>query len=194
MKRYALIVQLLFSLVLIPLSLLPSSSVAAPLAQDAPWVLINVRTLTLTVLSQRNHVLARFTNIAIGSGGFSRNRRRGDDKTPLGVFRVAWINPHSRFKIFFGLDWPNPDDARRAYLKGDLSLKEYHAVAAAFREHRIPPQDTVLGGQIGIHGLGSGSPLVQAKVNWTDGCIALTNPQIRALSHWVQIGTRVVIR
>jgi len=30
-------------------------------------------------------------------------------------------------------------------------------------------------------------------MNWTQGCVALTNQQIDELAKWVEVGTRVVI-
>jgi hypothetical protein len=59
---------------------------------------------------------------------------------------------------------------------------------------RLPPQNTALGGRIGLHGLGRGDPKVHQQFNWTNGCIALTNEQIDQLLTWVGKGTRVSIR
>ena len=49
-------------------------------------------------------------------------------------------------------------------------------------------------GQLGIHGVGMGDMKVHETVNWTEGCIALTNEQVRDLAKWVVVGTRVVVR
>jgi murein L,D-transpeptidase YafK len=159
-----------------------------------PWVLVDTEALTLTVLSAENHVLVRFHNISIGSGGAAESHRRGDETTPRGVFHVAWVDRQSRFGTFYGLDYPSARIARRAYLDGDISETELDAIIRALRQHRTPPQNTPLGGQLGIHGIGRGDPSVQQAVNWTDGCVALSNQQIRRLSRWMDIGTRVVIR
>ncbi|MHB1677440.1 MAG: L,D-transpeptidase family protein [Sulfuriferula sp.] len=159
-----------------------------------PWVLVDTKKITLTVFSADDHVIARFPNIAIGSGGAAEKHLRDDDTTPLGTFHVAWINRHSRFGTFFGLDYPTVDQTIRAYFEGVITAAEFDAFIKAFRQHRIPPQNTPLGGQLGIHGLGNGNPQVQQTIDWTDGCVAVTNREIGMLSHWVQIGTKVVIR
>lgn len=159
-----------------------------------PWVLVDTRALTLTVFSAGNHVLARFYNIAIGSGGVAEMHHRGDETTPRGIFHVAWIDRHSRFTTFYGLDYPSARIARRAYAEGTISQVERDAILQALRQHRTPPQNTPLGGQLGIHGLGGGRPGVQQAVNWTDGCVALSNRDLRRLSRWMHVGTRVVIR
>jgi murein L,D-transpeptidase YafK len=159
-----------------------------------PWIEVDTRALTLTVFSAGNHVLARFDNISIGSGGVSEIHRQGDETTPLGVFHVAWIDRHSRFGTFYGLDYPSETIARRAYAEGSISQVQLDAIVKALKHHRVPPQNTPLGGRLGIHGIGSGDPVIQKTINWTDGCVALTNQQIRQLSRWVRVGTRVVIR
>lgn len=159
-----------------------------------PWILVDTRALTLTVLSAENHVLARFKNISIGSGGAAEIHRRGDETTPRGVFHVAWIDRHSRYGTFYGIDYPSGDIARRAYAEGTISRAELDAIVEALQQHRMPPQNTPLGGRLGIHGIGRGDPRIHGAFNWTNGCVALTNPQTRQLSRWMHIGTRVVIR
>lgn len=170
-------------------------SPAAAWALDRqPWIQVDTQALTLTVFSAKNHVLARFNNISIGSGGAAEIHHRGDETTPLGTFRVARIDRHSRFGTFYGLDYPSANIARRAFAEGIISQAELDAIIAALQQHRIPPQNTPLGGQLGIHGIGRGDPSVQKAFNWTNGCVALSNQQIRQLSRWVHVGTRVVIR
>jgi murein L,D-transpeptidase YafK len=159
-----------------------------------PWVLVDTEALTLTVYSGRNHVLARFRNIAIGSGGAADIHRHGDHTTPRGVFHVSWIDRQSRFDVFYGLDYPSAQTARLAYLHGAIDGDEFDAIMKAIQQRRRPPQDTALGGQLGIHGVGGGDPRVQQAINWTDGCVALPNREIRLLSRWVHEGTRVIIR
>lgn len=159
-----------------------------------PWVEVDTRMLTLTVFSAENQILARFTNISIGSGGTAEIHRRGDETTPLGVYRIAWIDRQSRFGTFYGIDYPSAEIARRAHAEGIISLRERNSILTALQHHRIPPSHTPLGGRLGIHGLGRGDPDIHKTVNWTDGCVALSNPQIRQLTRWMHIGTRVVIR
>lgn len=178
---------------------LAAASLWAPLAvfgenAGQPWILVDTKTLTLTVLSAENRVLARFENISIGSGGTAETRRRGDETTPLGTFRVSWIDRQSRYGLFYGFNYPSASIARRAYAEGIISRAEFNAIMQALRQHRTPPQNTPLGGRLGIHGIGSGSLSIHKEINWTDGCVALTNEEIRQLSRWISLGTRVVIR
>jgi len=161
---------------------------------DDPSILIDTKTFSLTVLSANNRPLARFRNISLGSGGVSDTHLAGDATTPLGTFHVAWINLGSRFGIFFGLDYPTLSHGAHALALGILDQADYEAILSAHHDGYLPPQDTVLGGQIGIHGIGEGSPEIQRHVNWTKGCIALPNADAVALGKWIHIGTKVIIR
>ncbi len=163
-------------------------------AEDAePWIMVDSRQQTLTVFVGQDKVLKHFPYVALGQGGVAGDRHRGDRTTPLGTFHVAWINPNSRFDIFLGLDFPSVENADRAYRDNLIDGDTYRNILDAVIERRIPPQDTPLGGQIGIHGLGGRDPRMHRSVNWTDGCIALTNSQIRSLARLVRIGTKVLI-
>ena len=163
-------------------------------SERLPWILVDTQALTLTVYSTENQVLARFNNISIGSGGAAEIHHRGDETTPLGVFHVSWVDRHHRYGTFFGLDYPSADIARRAFAAGRISRAELDAIIRAQQRHRTPPQNTPLGGRLGIHGIGRGDPRIQEAFNWTNGCVALTNTQIRQLARWVHVGSRVVIR
>jgi murein L,D-transpeptidase YafK len=161
-------------------------------AELASWIFIDTVAETLQVV-QGNEVKRVFHNIAIGRNGSDFDHRQGDGRTPLGVFRVAWINPDSRFRLFFGLDYPNDDNAEAALRQKLIDFDTYYAIRKAHYLHELPPQDTALGGNIGIHGLGAANRFVHERTNWTEGCIALTNEQIDELARWVRLGTRVVI-
>jgi len=157
------------------------------------WLLVDADSRNLTVL-QGDKVVDKFNYVALGRGGTSQLRHRGDNSTPLGEFHIAWINWDSSFDIFFGLDFPTMQTADQAYREKRINRDVYYSILDALRDQRLPPQNTPLGGRIGIHGLGHGDLTVHRQFDWTKGCIALTNPEIERLAHWVQVGTRVVIR
>ena len=179
-------------------ALLAAAILAAPAVSRAdgrePWILVDTEALTLTVLSAENQVLASFEQISIGSGGAAKIRRRGDETTPLGIFRIAWIDRRSRYGSFYGFDYPSERVARSAYAEGIIGRADLDAILVALQQHRLPPQNTPLGGYLGIHGVGRGDPAIHEAFNWTDGCIALSNRQLRQFSRWVRVGTQVVIR
>jgi len=162
-------------------------------AADDAWVRINTHTDTLAVI-QGDHVVEKLTDISIGRGGVTRNRVRGDERTPLGRFRIGWINKSSPFHRFYGLDYPNRTYAERAFQEGLIGHHTLERILRAFRQHAIPPQNTALGGYVGIHGVGRGSLRIHRLFNWTQGCVALTNSQIDRLAPWIAVGTEVVIK
>jgi murein L,D-transpeptidase YafK len=158
-----------------------------------PWVLVDTKKDRLAIM-QGNRPVEVFYHVAIGTAGAGVKQQRGDNITPVGVFRIGWINRNSRFKTFFGLDYPNLDYATRAYRAGLIDRLDYDSIRYALDMGLTPPQDTPLGGSIGIHGIGAGNPLLHATYNWTSGCIALDNQQIDRLAQWVDVGTTVEIR
>ncbi len=166
---------------------------AALRAAEPLHILVESAHRTLTVY-QGERILDFFANISVGRNGATSDRRRGDNRTPLGTFRVAWINRVSPYDIFIGLDYPTPEIAEKAYDQERIDARTLRAIRTAFDEGRLPPQDTELGGFIGIHGLGHADPHIHKAMNWTQGCIALTNEQIERLVRWVKIGTPVEIR
>ncbi len=157
------------------------------------WVLVDTGRAVLEVL-QDKQVKVSLADIAIGRYGTTEAKRRGDNRTPLGSYHVAWMEPRSHFHYFIGLDYPTPAQARTAADQGIIGADERRSIERAFRQGRAPPQNTALGGLIGIHGLGAGDRAIHARYNWTRGCVALTNEQIDILLHWIKIGTRVEVR
>lgn len=166
---------------------------SAAIRDHDTWILVDTRKMVLSVL-EGNKIRRTYKKIAIGRAGTTKNKIQGDNKTPLGDFRLVRIKPSSSFHLFFGIDYPTVADARRAFRAGTISYEDYTAVFRAFKARGIPPQDSPLGGYIGIHGIGKGDTAVHENFNWTQGCIALTNQQIDDLSKWVYIGMRVVVR
>ncbi len=157
------------------------------------WILVDTRALTLSLM-RGEEVVGRYDNIAIGSNGATWNKRAGDEKTPRGDFRINEIRTSERFHLFLSLDYPTLEHARRALRDGRLTAAEFDRVRDAGVRGLGPPQNTSLGGFIGIHGLGAGSEEVHRAFNWTNGCVALTNEQVEALATQVKAGTRVRIR
>lgn len=157
------------------------------------WLLIDTSALTLSVMEGEN-TLFTYDNIAIGSNGSTRAKRVKDEKTPLGEFSINGIRSSTRFRLFLSINYPNMEHARRALKNGSISPQVFHTVSEAWRNGVTPPQNTKLGGQLGIHGVGAGSLEIHNNFNWTNGCIALTNEQVEELAGWVRVGTRVSIR
>ena len=158
-----------------------------------PWVLIDSEGDRLTVYRNGGAPI-EFRNVAFGAAGVKHKQRRGDDVTPRGTYTVGWVRRQSKFSIFIGLNYPSLEDAQRGYQRGIINLATFEEIKGAHQTGRVPPQDTALGGHIGIHGVGRGSLEIHRIANWTAGCIAVENQQIELLSEIVKPGTQVEIR
>lgn len=157
------------------------------------WLLVDTQALVLSVM-RGDVAVDVFSNISIGRNGADYEKRRGDEKTPLGEYRIGWINENSRYYRFFGFNYPTLANAKRALKAGLIDLTTFRLLIWADLNEKTPPQDTPLGGQIGIHGLGKADLAIHRRMNWTQGCIALTNEQIDRLRHWIRKGTLVIIQ
>jgi murein L,D-transpeptidase YafK len=124
--------------------------------------------------------------IGLGRRPLPDKEREGDGCTPLGDFVVCTRLEQSRFYRFLGLSYPDPEHARRALEGGRITRGQADAIARAYQRGEQPPWYTPLGGEVGIHGGGSGA-------DWTLGCIALDNEAIDELFPILQIGTPVKI-
>jgi hypothetical protein len=110
----------------------------------------------------------------IGANALGVKQRQGDRATPEGRYRIVAKKDHGRSGYYRALllDYPNAADRER--------------FAAAQRRGEIPRGERI-GGLIEIHGEGGRGQ------NWTEGCVALSNPDIDDLYRRVKVGTRVTI-
>lgn len=161
---------------------------------DSINLVINKSSQELAV-KQGDKIIKRY-RVATGKGGEGAKRLIGDKKTPVGVYRIVDFKENSKFYFFMQLDYPNLLDAWNGYKNNIISAGEFKEITYAYKNDSKPPQDTRLGGYIGIHGIGQESEEkvhIHNGYNWTDGCIALTNDQIIDLKKYVSIGTKVII-
>jgi len=162
-------------------------------ADDDIWLLVDTGARKIEV-KKGEQTIEVLDKIAIGRGGAGRKSHRGDNITPHGSYRIGWVGEKSTFRRFFGLNYPSVEDAEKALLNKLIDENTYNRIIAAHQFSQIPPQNTPLGGQIGIHGLGAADKRIHENFDWTHGCIALTNGQIDHLSQLVSPGTVVKIK
>ena len=112
--------------------------------------------------------------------------RRPSGKTPLGEFYVFTKNDKSKFYLSLGLSYPSIDDAIRGLRENLISQAEYDAIVEAVNEKKMPPQNTALGGEIYIHGGGT-------EDDWTRGCMALKDEEMKEIFDAVPVGAKVTI-
>jgi murein L,D-transpeptidase YafK len=134
-----------------------------------------------------NDRMVRAYRIGLGTNPVDDKVRQGDRRTPEGQFYICIKNPKSRYYLSLGLSYPNEEDAGRGLRDGLINRNIYNQIVRAIRAKRTPAQNTALGGEIFIHGHGSGS-------DWTWGCVALDNEDMKELFDAVTVGTTVVIK
>ncbi len=139
-------------------------------AEVADRILVRKSEHTLTLFSH-NQVLHTY-KVALGRAGGDKEFQ-GDHKTPVGLYSIDGKNPRSQYHLALHLSYPNAADRARA--------------AAAHR----PP-----GGDVEIHGLPPSAAYLgglHRAVDWTDGCIAVTDAEVEEIYKLVPMGTPVEI-
>jgi murein L,D-transpeptidase YafK len=149
-----------------------------------PKLIIHKHGRTLELFSKDS--LIHTYRIALGTNATDPKQKAGDRCTPEGKYYVCEKNGHSHFYLSLGLSYPNADDAERGLREHVISKSQHDQIVNAIRRHQKPPWNTMLGGEIMIHGGGIGS-------DWTWGCIALDNSDIKALFDELPVGTPVEI-
>jgi murein L,D-transpeptidase YafK len=99
---------------------------------------------------------------------------------------VQTSSSRSPYYLSLGVSYPNVEDADRGLRDGLISRAQHDAIVRAIKKKAAPPQYTRLGGLIYIHGNG-------AQSDWTLGCVALENEDIKELFNAVAVGTPVTI-
>lgn len=158
------------------------SPLELPLVQ--PRIVVAKSARRLTLLSGAK--LVRTYRIGLGTSPIEDKIKEGDRRTPEGDFYVFVKNDKSSYYLSLGLSYPNIEDAQRGLRDGLIDQGQHDAIVNAIRNKTAPPQNTALGGEIYIHGNGSGS-------DWTLGCVALDDTEMRELFDAVPIGTQVTI-
>jgi murein L,D-transpeptidase YafK len=130
--------------------------------------------------------LIKTYKIALGFAPRGDKEKEGDGKTPEGEFYLFTKNPKSNFYLSLGVSYPSIDDADRGLKANQITKKERDAIAAAIRNKKMPLQKTALGGEIYIHGGGTSR-------DWTWGCVALENADIKEIFEAIPIGAVVKI-
>lgn len=168
-------------------SLLFAGLVAFPLVLSAADQRIVVFKAQRRLELQTDSKPVKTYRIGLGFEPTGPKTKQGDGRTPEGTYYVCVKNAHSQYTLSLGLSYPGPGDATRGLAAGTITKAQLAAIVAADKKRTTPPWNTALGGEIFIHGKGSGT-------DWTLGCIALDDPDIRELFARIATGTVVEIR
>jgi murein L,D-transpeptidase YafK len=150
------------------------------------------RKLYLYVKVGNKERLAKTYQIALGNNPAGAKIRQGDGATPEGDYYITHKNPRSNFYLSLGVSYPNIADADRGLKAGLITKAQHKAIVSAVNTGAKPPQNTRLGGDIFIHGGGTGK-LFGLFRDWTLGCVALENDEIKELFQTIPVRTPVKI-
>lgn len=152
---------------------------------ENPHILIKKKARKLQIFDGKK--LLRTYKISLGFMPEGDKEIEGDGKTPEGDFYVYFKNEQSQFYLSLGISYPNIEDAERGLKQNLIAREEYDEIVKANKEKMMPPQKTKLGGEIFIHGGG-------CDADWTAGCMALTNEEMKEIFDVIPVGTDVKIR
>lgn len=154
-----------------------------PLSQ--PKIVVKKRGRQLLLFSGER--LVRTYQVGLGLSPIGDKVRSGDHRTPEGDFYIFTKNDKSAFYLSLGISYPNVAHAERGLRDGLITRAQYDAIMRANKQKKTPPQNTRLGGTIYIHGNGAAS-------DWTWGCVALEDQDVRELFNAIPVGTPVTIQ
>jgi L,D-peptidoglycan transpeptidase YkuD (ErfK/YbiS/YcfS/YnhG family) len=139
--------------------------------EPADKVLIEKNERRLTLFS--NGEVVKTYKIALGGNPVGPKERQGDNKTPEGTYFIDSRNGNSEYHLSLRISYPNEKDKKRA------------------KELGVSP-----GGDIMIHGIKNGYSWIgslHAEIDWTKGCIAVTDKEMQEIYRLVPDGTVVEI-
>jgi murein L,D-transpeptidase YafK len=145
---------------------------AAQSGERATAIVVDKAARRLTL--RRDDRVLRSYDMSLGGDPIGHKQREGDGRTPEGNYVIDFKNPRSRFHLALRISYPDAADRNSARRRG------------------VPA-----GGDIMIHGLPNGLGWLgrfHLWRDWTDECIAVTNPQIEEIWALVDIGTPVEIK
>lgn len=148
------------------------AAMSKPKQYDADSIVLDKSERTLTMYSRG--VKVKEYEVALGRNPVGAKLRRGDGKTPEGLYYINGHNPASKYHLSLRVSYPNADDRANAARRG------------------VTP-----GGDIMIHGLPpafAGVGALHRQQDWTEGCIAVTNDEIEEIWRAVPNGARILIK
>lgn len=141
-----------------------------PITGQIDRILVEKSARRMTVF--QNGRALRTYHIALGFTPTGDKLRQGDGRTPEGIFHINRRNATSAYHLSLGIDYPQTADILRAKAGG------------------YSP-----GGDIFFHGQPNAfAGKSTLSMDWTAGCIALSDAEIEQLWALTPIGTKVEIR
>ena len=138
----------------------------------ADYILVEKEKRTLALFSHNKEI--RRYKISLGGDTKGHKEKEGDEKTPEGIYTIDYRVSNSKFHRALHISYPNEQDIEHA------------------KENNVSP-----GGDIMIHGIKNGFGWIgrlHRFIDWTDGCIAVSNKEIEEIWSLVPDGTAIEIK
>lgn len=148
-----------------------SQAAAAP-GERATAILVEKGARRMTLI--RDGAPLRSYEVSLGRTPTGHKQQEGDARTPEGRYAVDFKNARSRYHLALRVSYPTAEERADAARRG------------------VPP-----GGDIMIHGIRNGLGwlgTLHRALDWTDGCVAVTNSEIEEIWRLVEVGTPIEIR
>src|SRR3990172_517667 len=156
-------------------------------------ILVDRKTFTLSIFEDT--VLIKTYRASFGRNINIPKSRANDNATPVGEYKICDIDTAYKYYKFLKLNYPNLNDASEALRKGLISQREFDQLKFEFYYEDCPKLETVLGNNVGIHGIGDLNYIFKNLpfvYNWTDGSIAIKNESIDEILSIVKKGKKVL--
>ncbi|MBK7630892.1 MAG: L,D-transpeptidase [Ignavibacteriales bacterium] len=158
-------------------------------------LLIDRKTFTLSLYEDT--VFIKSYRVNFGRNLSDKKKLSNDGATPIGTYKICNISEDQTYYKFLKLNYPNLEDAAEALRKSIITQKQFNQLKFEFYYEECISSNSVLGGNIGIHGIGRLNPIFKNLpfvYNWTDGSIAISNESLDELLSVINTGTQVVIK
>lgn len=126
-------------------------------------------------LLKNNQVLKSYP-VAFGLNPKGPKQFEGDTKTPEGLYYIEYKNPRSAYYLGLKISYPNPEDVRRAASVG-------RSAGSDIMVHGWPVDPKERAAMVKLH----------PQIDWTQGCIAVTDQEIFEIYKLVSVGTPIEI-
>ena len=139
---------------------------------QADLIVVEKAARRLTLYARQRPIAS--LGISLGGAPVGHKEREGDQRTPEGRYSIDARNPGSSYHRSLRISYPNAADRAHAAELG------------------VDP-----GGLIMIHGIRNGLGFIGSlhrALDWTDGCIALTDAEMDFVWDATPVGTPIEIR
>jgi murein L,D-transpeptidase YafK len=145
-----------------------------PLPSDAQADLVMVHKAARRLELYRNGQLLKTYEVSLGRHPIGAKEQQGDGRTPEGEYWLDYRNPKSSFHKALHISYPGSADVASVQSRG------------------VDP-----GGLIMVHGMRNGLGWLgrfHRAIDWTDGCVAVTDSEMDEIWRTVPDGTRIVLK